>query len=137
MEEVMSFAEASALLDEVTNFFGAQGGAYQRVTGTVQENVLFCLAARQYVYSPGRYFACYFRVWPQDVDSLKERVRPVDVVSGPVMYVAEAACLPGAMKDMIVALRKGAKGWGAGVFWHRPARKDRVAFFPSQRGEEG
>lgn len=132
----MTFEAANTLLDEITNFLKSCGGVYKTVSGITQENIMVCLVSGQYVYYPNKYFACFFKVTDNDIEGLKERVRPLDVFTGKIFYIAEAASRNRfAMYEMVKAIR--AKGRGCkGVFWHRPAKQDKVYFFPSQHGTE-
>jgi hypothetical protein len=78
-----------------------------------------------------------FKIKPEDVESMKERVRPVDCFSGSVLYIVECGNVDGkeGMYEIRKRLRKLAKGM-RGVFWHRPTKEDKVFDFPSQKGKE-
>jgi len=106
----------------------------------MQESVLACLASRQFIIRIDgkgdiQYFACWFKIHPDDVEGMKERVRPYDVYTGSVMYVVEAGNKLGkrGMVEMVKKIRAKAEGM-KGVFWHRPTKQDKVFDFPSQKG---
>ena len=118
--------------DSICDFLEAQGGAYNKLSAEVVYNVYWALGAGCYLWDPGRYYVCYWCIHPEDVELVKERVKPCDIVNGSVMYVAEAASTVG-LAEMIKALRKQAVGM-KGLFWHRPTKGDQVYQFPSQQG---
>ena len=95
-------------------------------------NIFWALGTGHYVWKEDEYFACYWCIHPEDVDDVKDRIKPLDITHGTVMYVAEAASRVG-LGEVIKALRKQAVGM-KGLFWHRPAKKDKVYNFPSQQG---
>lgn len=120
--------------EEICSFLVSCGGPYATLTNEVIKNVYWSLGTGHYVWEPDQYFACYWKIDPADVESVKQRVKPADVTHGTVMYVAEAASKVG-LSAMIKRLRKQAGGMH-GLFWHRPVKHDKVYEFPSQRGEE-
>lgn len=136
------FDVASECCNRVAAFLQSTGGPYATVAAKVEENILFALATGMHIYSFDgtgnlRYWVCYWRVKPEDVEGLKERVRPVDCVSGSVLYVVECGNRAGrqGMAEIVKRLRALAGGM-QGVFWHRPGKGDKVCDFPSQRGGE-
>lgn len=131
---------AVPLCDRICDFLMSCGGAYHKLTGTMQETILACLASRQFIIRIDgkgdiQYFACWFKLKPEDVEGMKERVRPYDIYSGSYMYVVEAGNKMGkkGMADMVKKIRARAEGM-QGVFWHRPTKKDKIYDFPSQKG---
>lgn len=137
----MTAAEALALGDRICTFLLSCGGAYRQLTGEIQHNVFFALGSRQYVMKEvdGEivYFVSYWRVRPEDVEGVMERVKPQDLTDGTVMYVSEAGNKGG--KQGMAEIIKRLRGQGVGLqglFWHRPAKQDQVYHFPSQRGKE-
>lgn len=126
--------------ERICDFMLRRGGAYATISPELEYNIYHSLGTGNYVVgqdSGGQitYFACFWRIRPEDVENVKRRIKPADVTTGSVMYVAEAASSVG-MRAVIEALRE--KGVGMkGVFWHRPARKDRVFHSPSQGGSDG
>jgi hemolysin-activating ACP:hemolysin acyltransferase len=138
--KIIPFLIAEQLCDKICHFLLAMGGAYHKLTGEMQENILVCLASRQFVIRIDgkgyiQYFACWFKIHPDDVEGMKERVRPYDVYTGSVMYVVEAGNKLGkrGMVEMVKKIRAKAEGM-KGVFWHRPTKQDKVFDFPSQKG---
>lgn len=125
---------------QICDFMLRQGGAYATYTPELEFNIYYALGTGNYVLgvsSDGRieFFACFWRIRPEDVVDVKRRVKPAELVKGSVMYVTEAASTVG-LAPVVRALRD--KGAGMkGVFWHRPARGDRVFHAPSQEGTHG
>jgi hypothetical protein len=115
--------------DDICDFMESQYGPLQ---ASVVYNIYWALGTGHYVWSPGRYFACWWRVWPEDVEDVKSRIKPLDITHGSVMYVAEAASKVG-MGEVVKIVRQHGTGMN-GIFWHRPAKKDKVYSFPSQKG---
>lgn len=128
----MTFEDTVKILDEVLLFLKECGGAYSTITRTVEENVLECLTLGQYVWT-GDCFLCYWMIHPEDIESLKERIKPKDIITGSTVYVVECACT-GNLRAAIKQLRQSVNG--VGVLWHRPMKQDKVYYFPSQKGEE-
>lgn len=126
--------EVRDLGDHICDFLEECGGPYEKLHSEVIYNVFWSLGAGHYVWDPGRYFACYWCVQPEDVADVRNRVKPLDITHGSVMYVAEAASKVG-LGEVVRRLRAQAVGM-AGLFWHRPTKADRVYNFPSQRGAE-
>ncbi len=129
---MMTPEEIRLLGDEVCDFMEEMYGPLQ---SSVVYNVFLALCDGHYVWSPGRYFACYWKVHPDDVQRVMNREKPLDISHGTVMYVSEAASKSG-LAEVIKELRKQAVGM-KGLFWHRPSKKDKVYLFPSQEGEGG
>ena len=125
----MTPAEIHALGDEICDFMEEMYGTLQ--AGVVY-NIFWSLGTGHYIWEPDKYFACYWRIQPEDVQNVQDRIKPLDITNGSVMYVAEAASKVG-MNVIVKRLREQAVGMG-GVFWHRPAKKDKVYNFPSQQG---
>jgi hypothetical protein len=128
----LTATEARETGDAICDFLQAQGGPYTQLNPEVVRNVYWALGAGHYVWSPGRYYACYWCIHPEDVESVRERIKPLDITHGSVMYVAEAASTVG-LGEVIKTLRKQAIGM-KGLFWHRPTKQDKVYCFPSQVG---
>ena len=118
--------------NEICDFLESTGGSYKNLSSEVVHNVFWSLGTGHYVWEPGRYFACYWRIRPEDIEDVKARIKPLDIVHGDVMYVADAAS-KGRLSDMIRALRRHAP-WMNGAFWHRPAKQGAVYHFGRQRG---
>jgi hypothetical protein len=133
--------EILALGDRICAFLISCGGAYKELTGELQGNVFYSLGSGQYVIgiTGGKivYFASYWRVRPEDVEGVMERIKPLELSTGSVMYVSEVGNKAGkrGMAEIVKRLRAQAKGL-KGLFWHRVAKQDRVYYFPSQQGEE-
>lgn len=121
--------------NQICDFLQEQGGPYETLSPEVVYNVFWSLATGHYIWEPETYFVCYWCIRPEDVAAVQERVKPLDITHGTVMYVAEAASKIG-LAEPIRALRRKAVGM-KGVFWHRPAKADKVYNFPSQRGSHG
>lgn len=134
--------EILALGDRVCDFLLSCGGAYKKLTGELQENVFYSLGSGQYVIgiTGGKiiYFASYWKVRPEDVEGVMERVKPLDLSAGTVMYISEAGNKAGkrGMTEIVKRLRGQAQGM-KGLFWHRPCKQDQIYYFPSQKGREG
>lgn len=125
----MTPLEARDMGDQICDFMEEM---YGPLSAGVVYNIFFSLGTGHYVWDPDRYFVCYWRVHPEDVEGVRNRVKPLDITHGSVMYVAEAASKVG-LAEVIKKLRGQAVGV-KGLFWHRPAKKDRVYDFPSQEG---
>lgn len=125
----MSHDETMILGDEVCDFMEEMYGPLQP---SVVYNIFWALCDGNYVWSPDRYFACYWRVHPGDVPGVMKRIKPLDISHGSVMYVSEAASKVG-LAEVVKKLREQATGM-KGLFWHRPSKKDKIYQFPSQEG---
>lgn len=128
------FEVADKLASEIISFLLECGGVYDQEYPRVYENLFFAIATGQFFYKRNCYFVCYWRVQPNDVENVKNRVEINNKTHGPIMYVVECGMEGRYMKEMISRLRKKAKGM-KGVFWHRPAKNDAVFDYPSQKGE--
>lgn len=126
---MMTPEEIRLLGDEVCDFMEEMYGPLQ---SSVVYNIFHALCDGHYIWSPGQYFVCYWCVHPQDITDVMNRVKPVDISHGNVMYISEAASKVG-LSDVIKKLRKQAVGM-KGLFWHRPAKQDKIYSFPSQQG---
>lgn len=125
----MTPEEVQALGDEICDFMEEM---YGKLQAEVVYNIFWSLGTGHYVWKPGEYFACYWCVQPEDVPDVRARIKPLDITHGSVMYVAEAASKVG-LAEVVKRLRKQAVGM-KGLFWHRPAKQDKVYNFPSQQG---
>jgi len=141
----MTYAEAGPLCDEIIAFLFSCGDTYTRLTGDLETNILWALASGQYVLkrdtdSKILYFASYWKIRPEDVEAVTERMRPYDVFQGSVMYVTECGNKAGAagIREIVKGLREQAKGM-KGVFWHRvrPEKDDTLKTFFRQEGSHG
>lgn len=127
--------------DRICHFLVQCGGAYHKLTPEIQFNVFHALGSQQYVLKEDAdgivYFASYWRVRPEDMVDVVDRIKPGDLKNGTVMYVSEAASRGGMadMAEIVRRLRDQAVGLH-GLFWHRPGKKDAIYYFPSQRGRE-
>lgn len=137
----MTEPEAQTLCDRICDFLISCGGAYKRLTGEMQWNVLHALGTRQFVMKEKDgeilYFASFWKIQPGAVQSVLSRIKPADLIYGSVVYVSEAAN-KGRRKDlaeMITGIRKQA-GNAQGVLWHRPAKADKAYYFTRQKGKE-
>lgn len=137
----MTFPQADRLFELVMECMRQAGGIYAAPSVRTQENVLVALAHRHFAIrirgGAVRWFACYKRIHPEDMQEAMARNMPADIITGPIMYVSEAVNLdgPAGMAAMIKQLRKQATGM-QGLFWHRPKKNDKVLWFPSQKGKE-
>jgi hypothetical protein len=121
--------EIAILGNKICDFMEAQYGS---LSESVVFNIYWALGTGHYIWKEDKFFACYWCVRPEDVEGVRERIKPLDITHGSVMYVAEAASTVG-LGEVIKALRKQAVGM-KGLFWHRPAKLDKVYSFPSQKG---
>ena len=135
----MTFKEADSLCTRICNFLHSFGGVYENITPNVEKSILQALASGNYVMKEDErgilYFASYWRVHPEDVEKIKHRQTPTDIRRGSVVYVSEAGNRMGkpGMAEIVRRLREQAVGM-KGLFWHRPAKGDKVYHFPSQKG---
>ena len=125
----MTPAEVRILGDKICDFMEA---AYGKLQTDVVYNIFWSLGTGHYVWKEDQYFACYWCIRPEDVQDVKDRIKPLEITHGSVMYVAEAASKVG-LSEVVKVLRKQAIGM-KGLFWHRPAKKDKIYNFPSQQG---
>jgi hypothetical protein len=137
----MTENEALNLGDKICDFLVSCGGAYNRLTQAMQWNVFFALGSGQYALKEENgevvCFISFWRIHHADVESVAERVKPLDLVRGPVVYISEMGN-KGTRKDMadIITEVRELVPKAEGVFWHRPAKGDRLYHFPLQRGKE-
>lgn len=138
----MTYEEAGPLCDEIINFLFSCGDTYTKRTGKLETNILWALASGQYVIKRDNngeilYFVSFWRIHPEDVEAVTDRIRPLDVFSGSVMYVTECGNRAGrqGMKEIIQGLKVLGAGM-KGVFWHRVKhdKEDRLQLFPKQEG---
>lgn len=138
---VLTISEVNALVDEAMDFLLACGGPFQSVNGGIQANIIEAAVFNQFVAGWDKqgemeFFAFFWRVRPEDLgrtEATGELVKPDDVLSGPLVYVVDAAAKPGAMTRMMKAGREKC-GIFNGAAWYRHKRQA-GRFFPSQRGE--
>lgn len=136
---MIEFEEAYRLADRIYGFLTSCGGTYENITAEAEWNILFALGSGQYVLKEENgeivYFVSYWKVRQEDVDGVMERVKPLELKTGNVMYISEAGNKLGkkGMAEIIKRLREQAVGM-QGLFWHRPAKDDQVFHFPSQKG---
>lgn len=128
----MTFEEVDKLCDDVLAFLLSTGGAYAEINSEIELNVLECVTLGQYVWT-GDCFLCWWKIQPEDIENLKQRIKPTDRINGSVLYVVECACT-GNLRQVIKKVRS--KVNGQGVLWHRPMKQDKVYYFPSQKGRE-
>lgn len=130
---------ACALCNIICDFLVSCGGNYHRVTATLQEKVLLCLASRQFVIkikdNDIKYFCCWFRVDEEGMDCLKERILPTNVFEGDRVYICELGLSKGqSIKEVINRLYKQNPD-AKEAFWHRPRKQDRVFQFKLRSGK--
>lgn len=138
----MTFGEANILADRICAFILSCGGIYAAgLTAELQRSVFLALGSQQYVLKEENggivYFASYWKISPDDVINVMARKSyPADISHGTVLYITEAVCKGGKQDtfEMVRRVRKQAAPF-AGVFWHRPAKKDRICNFPRQKGK--
>lgn len=106
------------LLQEICDFLQSMGGVYSQVTPQIVENLAYSLACGQYVYKQDQFFASYWKV--DDIDSIRDLIRPKNITTGQTVYIVEAACRTG-MKEMIRQLKE-MNADARCVYWHRGQR---------------
>lgn len=131
------FEIANRLCDEIVEFLLDCGGVYDRtnqgIVNRLIENVLFSIATGQFLYRQDGYYLSYWKVSPEDVQDLKDRMEIENRTFGTVMYIAECGIKGNWMLEISKKLRVAGKGM-QGIFWHRPSKADKVYDFPSQKG---
>jgi hypothetical protein len=135
----MTFEEANKECDRICDFLRECGGVYQGAMPDVERSILLALASGQYVIGvidgAIQYFVSYWRINPEDISTVVDRIQPIDISTGTVMYVTEIGNKAGKKGMLEIAKKLREKGRGMqGIFWHRPAKEDRVFYFPSQKG---
>jgi hypothetical protein len=134
--------DALALGDKICDFLISCGGPYKEINGEIQFNVMYALGSQQFIMreEDGEilYFVCWWRVQPEDVENVTERIRPIDLSHGSVLYITEAGNKlgPRGMAEIRKRIRAAAGGDAQGVFWHRPIKNDKILSFPHQKGKE-
>lgn len=128
--------------DRVCDFLVSCGGPYANgVSDEVRFNIGFAYGSELYVMKEkdGRilYFVSWWLVKPNDVESVKQHVRPIDITTGNVVYITDMGNTIGkrGMAEIIKELRRR-NPHAKGVFWHRPAKGNKVCDYPSQKGKE-
>lgn len=142
LQNLLPYEVVDKLCQRIEQFLVDCGGIYKSVTGLMTMNIMEALVTRNFVIKIDktgdiRYFACYWKIHPEDLEAVKERYRPYDTITGSIVYVAEMGNKEGrqGIKEISRKIREKAKGC-QGVFWHRPAKEDKVYYFPSQKGIE-
>lgn len=125
---------ACLVCDMVCDFLIECGGSYKRVTPSLQEKILVCLASRQFIIKVRdgqvKQFACWFRINEDDVDDVVNRILPLDVFTGNIVYVSEIGNMEGKRGMCEIAQRMRKMNPDAKeVFWHRPVKGDKVFHF--------
>jgi hypothetical protein len=136
----MTEAQGLVLGFRILQFLRSCGGPYERgICSNTEWAVFYCLGAGQFIIKEEgdeiRWFACYWKIRPEDVEDLAERIRPLDLSGGSVMYVHECGNKEGkrGMAEIVKTIRERGVGM-EGVFWHRPAKHTKTMLFPSQKG---
>lgn len=131
----ISVDNAIKLCEMISDFLVEQGGNYQQLQGYTQDNILTCIAARQFIIKIRegkiKYFMCWFRMTEKEAQEMANyRVRPLNITTGPVVYVAEFANTEGnkGLYECINKLRVMNPD-AEYVFWHRPTKEDKVYYF--------
>ena len=119
--------------EQIEKFLRECGGVYETITKEVSLNIIECLVWNQYIWTDNS-FICYWLISPEDVEDIKERIKPEHRIFGSVMYIVECGCKGNLRKEIPLLRQK--EPLAQGVLWHRPAKQDKVYYFPSQRGEE-
>lgn len=130
----LPFEEADRLLDEICAFLEECGGPYRgNISGELQDNILWAIASGQYVYSPDRYFASWWRIRQEDIEGIKDTgIRPKDFTTGPILWVTELAS-KGCMWEVIKAVRGRNKGF-KGLYFNRWKDSGVIHHYPHQGG---
>jgi hypothetical protein len=112
---------------------------YPNITGELQEKIIMCLVYHQFIIKIRdgdiKYFACWFRIEPEDKELIEQYILPEEVQRGSLVYICDLGNTEGTrgMYEMIKTIRKKTVG-AKGVFWHRPSKDNKLFYFPSQRG---
>lgn len=139
MVSIMTFDVADVLCTEVMDFLVSRGGPYKAPNVLTELTIMESFRSGQYVLGRNedgsiRYFADFWRLQPEDLVLVAKCELPSCFDSGPVVYVVDAACVPGAMREMVKALKRKAHDW-VGVFW-RSYKHGRIMAFPGCCGEK-
>lgn len=117
----MVFSVADRLCTAIEDFLIECGGIYEKENGELEKTLLEALRLGQFVIKINdkgvRYFACYWLIKPEDVFLVMNRVHPVDVSHGSIVYILEAASKEG-LKGVILALKRKLKCCD-GIMWDR------------------
>lgn len=127
------FETADRLCAEIVAFLVHCGGPYKKGQRKVIENVLIAIATGQFFYKRGCYFVCFWKITPDEIDCVKDRMDVSDICHGSAMVVVECGVNGNYMREIVRKLRKRGTGMKQ-VMWHRPAHGDRFNHFPSQKG---
>jgi hemolysin-activating ACP:hemolysin acyltransferase len=136
----LTFAQADRLSAKIHRLFLDSGGAYTKINGEVETNILEALATGQFSigieHGQVQYFAAYWRIKTDDIQTVCDRVKPLDRTTGGTIYITELANQAGrkGLTEAIDKIRRQ-NPTAQGVFWHRPTKKDKIYLFPSQRGK--
>lgn len=121
---LLHHGELFPLLGSVLQFLEECGGPYGSITQATQVNILFSLACGQYVLRKRDgailYFGCFWRIWPEDLDTIRSLDRPDDIYTGPLVYVVEAGN-QGTKRDIAEMARrlKNQNADAVYALWHR------------------
>lgn len=131
----MTFEQADKIFLLIMEAYHRQG---YYPTAISEANILEVLAYRQFVISikngKVEWFAGYWRIAPEDIGLVKDKIRPADVLHGECVYITEAVNLTGkkGMRQLSEAVRK--KNRFQRLCWHRPVKKNQFYDFPRQKG---
>ena len=124
--------KALTLMESILRLMEISGGHYAEGTPDwLKEHVIIAIATGQFYFSDGDYFVCWWMVKEEDLQGIKEHIRPPNLTDGDVMYIPECCCISG-MNDIRRKLRRHAIN---GVHWHRSRKGWR--HFPRQGGTHG
>lgn len=127
----MTFEQADKLAQRIITFMRKMGGPYPDLSDEyLQWCVLGALSTRQFVLridAKGiRYFACWWWLDDLQLERMKPedpglRIRPVNIRSGPNLYVAEVASRgePGDGRQLIRRIRTLTSKHFKNAYWHR------------------
>lgn len=137
---LLPYEVVDKLCQRIEQFLVECGGNYKGVTGEMTYNIMEALVTKNFIIKIDkdggiRYFACFWRIHPEDIEAVQQRCRPYDTLTGSVIYVAECGNKEGraGMKEIARRIREKAVNC-QGVLWHRPVKEDRCYYFPSQKG---
>lgn len=102
----MTFEEANKLLDEIVEFLTTKCAEFYEATyPELERNILYCLAANQYIWRPGEAFICWFMTDDNGVKKAVNNEPPNIISGGRIMFVAEHGRTDHKLKDDIRILR--------------------------------
>lgn len=131
-----TFEEVDSLCNSITEFLLGLGGAYtEEYVGTLQEHIIWSLVMNKYLWEPDKYFVSWWMIYPEDIDSLEDKILPVCRLSGTTCYIVEMGIAPRVSIREVISKIRYQEPTGKGVCWYNFSNKQ-FKYFSNQVGKK-